>query len=111
LQYQHNQNKQIMDIKPIDSAEQQPAKAQAKQHHKLTIAAFVATVLAWVTLPLHYLVSICICVIGLAMAIIGIRQPRGGSRNLALVTTVAAGVLLLVYAIFWAAMLFIALKY
>ncbi len=101
-----------METKPIEKAAEPAATTAAKQQrHKLTVAAFVVTVLAWVTLPLHYLVSLCLCVVGLALAIFGVRQPRGGSRNLALVTTVAAGVLLLVYAIFWAAMLFIAIKY
>jgi uncharacterized membrane protein len=101
----------IMDNMPTDNNAPQPAKPARAQHHKLTLAAFVITVLAWVSLPLQYVVSICLCIIGLALAIIGVRQPRGGSRNLALVTLVAAGVLLLVYVIFWSALLYFTFSY
>jgi len=51
-------------------------------------------VLAWVSLPLQYALSLCLCVVGLAFAIVGMNRQRDGSRTLALVTLVASGVLL-----------------
>lgn len=107
-----------MDIQPTDNiaqvqAAEQPAQAKKApaQHHKLTLAAFVITVLAWVAIPVHYVVSIGLCVLGLVLAVIGLRQPRGGSRNLALVTVVAGAVLLAVYAIFWSALIYLTFHY
>jgi uncharacterized membrane protein len=100
-----------MDTMPTNNTAPQQQKPAQAQHHKLTIAAFVITVLAWVSLPVQYVVSICLCIIGLALAVLGVRQPRGGSRNLALITLVASGVLLLVYAVFWGALLYVTLSY
>jgi hypothetical protein len=98
---------------PTEKTEQaHPAeKVAASKHPKLIVAAFVITVLAWVTLPLQYVLSLCLCVVGLAFAVVGIRHSHGGMRNLALFTLVASGVLLLVYAVFWGALLYVTLSY
>jgi hypothetical protein len=100
-----------MENKPTDTAVQEQQSVAPHNHHTLTIAAFILTVLAWVTIPFQNIVSMCFAVIALALAIIGIRQPRGGSRNLAVVSLVAAAVLLLVYAIFWIALLYITVSF
>lgn len=98
---------------PLEKTEQeQPVeKVAINKSSKLVVAAFVITVLAWVCLPLQYALSLCLCVVGLAFAIVGMNRQRGGSRTLALVTLVASGVLLLVYAVFWGALFYITYNY
>jgi hypothetical protein len=105
-----------MDNKPTDNTAQsqpiQPAQTPAPiVHHKVTVVAFVLTILAWVTLPLHYVISAGLCIIGLALSIFAVRKNSGNSRNLALVSLVAAAVLLAVYAIIWGSLFYIMLSY
>lgn len=91
-----------------DDAEQ---PAENRPHRPgMTVAAFVVTAAAWVMLPVYYPGALGGGILALILSILALRQPRGAWRNLALVTTVASSVLLLVLALFWTA-LFLALKY
>lgn len=73
------------------------------QRRTVAIAAFLVTLVAWLTLPLSYWLSMALALAGLVLAIIGLRQARRCWHNLSLTVLVAAAVLLLVFIVFWAA--------
>lgn len=84
------------------TADQKETKATAPRPRRVTLAilAFVVTVIGWILLPLTYQITIGAGVLGIILSILALRQPRGGWRNLALVSLVASSVLLLVMAVF-----------
>lgn len=73
----------------------------------LAIIAFVVTVIGWILLPLSYQATIGAGLLGLILSILALRQPRGGWRNLTLVSLVASSVLLLVMVVFAIALYYI----
>lgn len=103
----------VTDAEPASEATDLQAGTDAEERPKragMAVAAFVVTVAAWVLLPLYYPGALGGGILALILSILALRQPRGAWRNLALVTTVASSVLLLILAIFWTALL-LALKY
>lgn len=84
----------------VNTTPQEPEKEPRHSRGVLSVIAFVVTVLAWVALPLYYVVALGGSVVAVILSILALRQPRGAWRNLALVSIVASAVLLLVLAIF-----------
>lgn len=110
---QHNnaENQNEITTAAQATAEAVPAgKATAPRPRRATLAilAFVVTVIGWILLPLTYKITIGAGILGVILSILALRQPRGGWRNLALVSLVASSVLLLVMVVFSIALYYLA---
>lgn len=69
-------------------------------------AACVLTLVAWVSLLYSEHISFWAGICGLVMSCAGLRTRGAVWRNLAITSIIASAVLLLVYAIFWGAIVF-----
>lgn len=94
------------DIQP-ESPQQEEAPAPRPRRLTLAVIAFVVTVAAWIFLPVYYPAALGGGIAALVLSVLALRQPRGASRNLALVSLVASAVVLLVLAVFWSAIYYV----
>ncbi len=101
------------DNRPVHKPEQQqkPEKPEKTRPARPwpSVTAFLLTVVGWICLPYNEFAALAGAAVGLILSLVALRQRRGAWRNLALVSLVAAAVLLLVLVLFWGGII-IALK-
>lgn len=77
------------------------------RHRTKSIIAAVLALLAWVALPFSEVATLAFGIVALLSSIVALRQGRNIWRLLALVSLLAAAVLLLVLIIFWGGILYV----
>lgn len=98
-------NKNIIQDEATDSVDK--AVKVKSRRATVSVISLILTLAGWMLLPFVYQASIACGVGGFITGIIGWRGRRGGWRNLAITCMVAAFVLLLVFATFWGAILYL----
>lgn len=90
------------DSRPVHKPEQQqkPEKTRPARPWP-SMTAFLLTLVGWICLPYNEFAALAGATAGLILSLVALRQRRGAWRNLALVSLVAAAVLLLVLVLFW----------
>lgn len=93
------------DSRPVHKPEQQqkPEKPEKTRPARPwpSVTAFLLTLVGWICLPYNEFAALAGAAAGLILSLVALRQRRGAWRNLALVSLVAAAVLLLVLVLFW----------
>lgn len=80
---------------------------KTSQRVSMAVCSTVITVVGWLLLPFVYQLSLGCAILGAVVGVIAVRGQRGAWRNLGIVSTVAALVLVLVFATFWGAIMLI----
>lgn len=68
---------------------------------KCAVIGFILTVLAWCTMAWYDWIAVVLVVAAIVVSAFGCRLPRGGHRNLAITSIVAASALLLAIITIW----------
>lgn len=93
------------DSRPVHKPEQQqkPEKPEKTRPARPwpSVTAFLLTLVGWICLPYNEFAALAGATAGLILSLVALRQRRGAWRNLALISLVAAAVLLLVLVLFW----------
>ena len=103
--------KNIQPSEPDNAPETTPQPTEPKRRSRripMAVLSLLFTVGGWLMLPFVYQVSLACGALGFVTGVIGWCGRRGAWRNLSITCTVAALALLLVFATFWGAIVYIA---
>lgn len=103
METSRNDDQQVME--PAET--QEAAVEKPRDKWKIAaIAGFLITLSAWIVLVSSDICSLTCGAVGLIVSCFGTKSSSRGWKDLAITSIVASAVLLLVFAIFWGAIIF-----
>ena len=97
-----------LEQEPAEAVGQTGSTPRRSNRWWAAVAAFLFTLVGWLLLPFTYLIAGGAALAGIVFGIVGWRARRGAWRNLAITATVAAFTLLLVLAVFFVGIYYLA---